>query len=120
MHGTRPGRCNAGANLAGEFSVTAGHERRHFFVASLHELNAFGCTRQRTHDAVDAVARITEDAAHAPIGQSCYKEISDGCGHVMDHLLAADLRTRCQQEAGSATRVNPRKGPVPQRWRPML
>ena len=68
--------------LAGEFGVGRCHERRHLLVTRLDELDfPFGAVERAEH-AVDAVAGIAEDVAHAPVVQTLNKEIADGLGHV--------------------------------------
>src|SRR4029079_19453192 len=82
MHSTWSRCGNTGTDFASEFGVAACHEGGHFFVASLHELNAILRASQCAQDAVDAVTWVAEDAAHAPIGKSCDNEICDSRGHV--------------------------------------
>ena len=53
----------ADADLARELRVAASHEGGHLFVARLDEAAATVVAVERAHDAVDAVARISEDVA---------------------------------------------------------
>jgi hypothetical protein len=77
----RPRRREADADLAGELRVRRRHERRHLLVADLHELRAVLRAPKRAHDSVDAIARVSEDAAHAPCAQTLDQEVADGAGH---------------------------------------
>jgi hypothetical protein len=68
--------------------VCAGHEGGQLLVAHLHEVDVGGAAAEGAHEAVDAVARVAEDAAHAPLRQALEHEIADGVCH-------ADLLVGC-------------------------
>jgi hypothetical protein len=78
MDRSRPRRSEAHARLAGELRVRARHERRLLFVANLDKLDLVFRAIDRGDDPVDPVARVTEDAPHAPCVQAFDKEITDG------------------------------------------
>ena len=63
--GAGAARCEAHAELAGEFRVGDGHERAHFLVARLDEVDS-AVTLKRSDDTVDAIARVAEDPRDAP------------------------------------------------------
>ncbi|MHC2621451.1 hypothetical protein ACVIW2_003483 [Bradyrhizobium huanghuaihaiense] len=81
MRGTGPRGCDADAELAREFRVCGRHERRHLFVPRLHEADLAFRAVHRAEDAVDAVAGITKDMAHAPSMQALDDEVGNGLGH---------------------------------------
>ena len=81
MDGARPGGRQAHADLAGEAGVAAGHEGCFLLVADLHEVERILHAAQRRQQAVDAIARIAEQAAHAPLAEPLEDEIADGLGH---------------------------------------
>jgi hypothetical protein len=81
MDGARTRRRHAYADLAGELGMAAGHERRHLLVANLHELEFARGAVERTHDAVDAIARITVDARNAPFVKPREEKVADRCRH---------------------------------------
>ena len=81
MDGARPGGRQAHADLAGEPGVAAGHEGCFLLVADLHEVERVLHAAQRRQQAVDAIARIAEQAAHAPLAEPLEDEIADGLGH---------------------------------------
>ena len=70
MRGARSRGGDADAELAGELGVGRGHERRHFLMAGLDELDLALGALQRAEHAVDAVAGVAEDPAHAPLACS--------------------------------------------------
>ena len=78
-------RGQAHSQFAGELGVRDRHEGSHFFVP---DLDKFDVVRplQRADHAVDAVARITVDAANAPSMQPFDDEITDF------HLKTPDWR----------------------------
>src|SRR4051812_27541685 len=69
------------AQLACELRVRTSHQRRHFFMPRLCELHPLGRALERSHDAVDAVARISVDPAHAPFAEALKKKIADCFAH---------------------------------------
>ena len=66
--GTR-GR-KAHTHFTGELGVPAGHERRHLLMPYLNKIELIPRSTQRTHDAVDTIAGVAEDALHAPFAQA--------------------------------------------------
>jgi hypothetical protein len=64
------------ADLASEFGVGYGHEGRHFLVPNLDEVDCPGSLERSDH-AVNAIARITVDAANSPSVQPFDDEITD-------------------------------------------
>ena len=77
MDAARPGSGQTNAQLAGVLCVGAGHERSGLFVAHLDEPDLLLALAQRFDDAVDAVARKTEDDLYAPVVERIEKNI--GC-----------------------------------------
>jgi hypothetical protein len=69
------------------------HECGHFLVADLHELDLSLGAVQRAEYAVDPVARIAVDAAHAPCVQPFNDEVTDGLAH-------CNLPMLCSQASG--------------------
>ncbi|SAL88412.1 hypothetical protein AWB68_08766 [Caballeronia choica] len=69
---------NAHAEFAGKFGMRGCHECGHFFVACLNEFDLVLCAIERAEDAVDAVARISEDTAHAPRVKTINQKVADG------------------------------------------
>ena len=66
MNGARSGGCKAYDGFTGELGVAARHERGGFLVPRLDELDLVAGAIERADHAVDAVAGITVNAAHAP------------------------------------------------------
>ena len=58
--------CDADAEFAGELGVGRSHERGHFLMPRLDELDLAVGALQRAEHTVDAVAGIAEDSPHAP------------------------------------------------------
>jgi len=77
-------RGHAHARFAGELRVSAGHERRHLFMPHLHEVDGVAGALERTHDSVDAVARIAVNALHSPLLQTFDKKIAGRTSHCSD------------------------------------
>jgi hypothetical protein len=77
----RPRGRHADADLAGELRVRARHERGELLVADLDEAELVRCAVERTEEAVDAVAGIPVDRAHAPAVQPLHDEVADGGAH---------------------------------------
>ena len=69
MDGARSRGRQTHADLAGESGVAAGHEGCFLLVADLHEVERILHAAQRRQQAVDAIARIAEQASHAPLAQ---------------------------------------------------
>ena len=67
--------------LAGELGIGGGHERGHFLVPRLDELDLALGAVERAEDAVDAVAGIAEDHAHAPCVQPLNEKVADRLCH---------------------------------------
>jgi len=84
MGGARPSGREANAKLSREFRVADGHERAHFLVARLDEVDLTVALEGADH-AVDAVARIAEDALDAPGLEPLDEEIR--CFHGRTRLL---------------------------------
>ena len=82
MDGAWPERREAHSDFTGELGMGACHEGGQLFVAGLNELDTGAATAEGTHDAVDAVSGIPEDAPHTPGGEARQEEIADGGGHV--------------------------------------
>ncbi len=82
MNGTRPRGRQAYADFTGKFGMRASHECSQFFVTCLHELEHAVGTAECSHDAVDAVARVTVNALNAPLGKSLQQEIAHCRCHV--------------------------------------
>ena len=79
-NGWRPARRSpqAHADLTGEAGMAAGHEGCFLLVPNLHEVERILHAAQRRQQAVDAVARIAEQAVHAPLAEPLEDEIADG------------------------------------------
>lgn len=77
----RPGRGDADAKLTAELGVSRRHERGHFFVPRLNELDLVFSPGQRSEDAIDAVAGIAEHSSHAPAVEPRHQEVADSFGH---------------------------------------
>src|SRR5947208_11272926 len=70
MDGARTGGREAHTHLTGELGVPAGHERRHLLMPYLNKIELIPRSTQRTHDAVDTIAGVAEEALHAPFAQA--------------------------------------------------
>ena len=76
-------RRDANAEFAGELGIGRGHERGHFLVARLNELDLVSPEAgQAAQQSVDAVAGIAKDAPDAPLMQAFPKEITDCLCHL--------------------------------------
>jgi hypothetical protein len=97
MRGARPAGRQADPQFAGEFGVGGSHERRHLFMPDLDEVDhPFGAL-QGAEDAIDAVAGVTENAAHAPFMKSMDEEVANGVAHgggAFEETAAATRATR--------------------------
>jgi hypothetical protein len=67
-----------------------GHKGRHFLVTHLNELYLVFGSLQRPENPVDAVARITEDTAHAPFVEPVDKEIANSLAHCAHAFQSED------------------------------
>src|SRR6478609_4205877 len=83
MRGARPRGGDAHAQLAGELCMRGRHERGHLFVARLNEFDLSLRAIERAEHAVDAVAGISEDAAHAPRVKTLDNKVSDCLAHCL-------------------------------------
>src|SRR4051812_22999447 len=94
MRCARPRRRDTNAELACEFCMRGRHEGGHFLVTNLNEFDRPRLVRvlvmlfrftlraiQRAEHAVDAVAGIAKNSAHAPRLESLDDEVTDSCGH---------------------------------------
>ena len=79
MDSAGPGCCQANAELARVFGITAGHESGSLFVTGLNESDFVMTGAKSFHDAVDAVSGQAENNFHSPIHQSFYEYIC--CSH---------------------------------------
>src|SRR2546421_10424598 len=70
----------ADADLVRELGMRAGHEGGEFLVARLDDLHLL-VAPEGAHDAVHAIARVTVDALHAPLGKPLQQEITYGLRH---------------------------------------
>ena len=86
--GAGAARCEADADLAGEFRMGDGHERGHFFVPRLDEVDS-SVALKRADDAVDAIARVAEDPLDAPGLQPMHEEIC--CFHDRNNAAAPPM-----------------------------
>src|SRR5690349_16105709 len=94
MYAARTGRSDAGAQFSRIFGVTAGHERRGFFVSCLNEANAILFLTERFNNSVDPIAGYAEDGIHSPF-DDCFVHDFRGCnGHAWSVLLALVSCTR--------------------------
>jgi hypothetical protein len=80
MDCARPRGRKAHSDFASELRMRARHEGRELLVTSLHELDRIAAP-EGADDAVDTVAGITEDTAHAPRGQALEKKIANSGSH---------------------------------------
>jgi hypothetical protein len=67
MRGARPRGRETNTELARKFRMSRSHESRHFLVPYLDELELVLHLVERADKAVDSIARVAEDAAHAPL-----------------------------------------------------
>jgi len=81
VRGTRAGGSDAHAQFAGELGVGAGHERGHFFVAGLDELDLAVGPAQGTEHAIDAIAGVAKDAPHPPLIQALHQKVAYRASH---------------------------------------
>ena len=65
----------ANSQLAREFRPGARHERGRFFMPHLDESNPVLPLSQRFHDAVDPIARDSEDNLNSPVDQVVHEYI---------------------------------------------
>src|ERR1051326_391074 len=91
VRGARTGCGDADAELAGELGVSRRHEGGHLFVAGLGEFDLAVGALQRAEHAVDAVARVAENLAHAPRMETFNQKIADSLRHG-EHLAETPTR----------------------------
>src|SRR5690606_27937445 len=77
VRGTGARGRQADTQPAAELGISRSHEGGHFLVARLDEADLAIGPVQRTEHAVDAVARVSIDAAHAPLVEPFDKIIRD-------------------------------------------
>ncbi len=77
------GRRDADAEFAGEFGIGRSHEGGHFLVPRLDEFDLAVGAIERAEHAIDAVAGIAENFAHAPRVKPLDKEIAHSFGHAL-------------------------------------
>ncbi len=89
------------------FGMGAGHERRHFLVAGLDELDLALGPAQGAHDPVDAVAGKAEDPPDAPVVESLDEKIARRLAHTtppfhqrVESLSSDPLRSTLLDAAG--------------------
>ena len=80
MNRTRARGRQTDSRLAGEFGVSAGHERRHLLVTSLDELDLLRAI-QGAEDPVDPVARVPINAVHPPSSEPLNDEVAYQFAH---------------------------------------
>ena len=73
--------CQAYAQAAGEFCISAGHECGRFLVAHLNETDFILSRAQRLDDPVNAVAGQPEDHIDAPIDEHVDQQICASFSH---------------------------------------
>src|SRR5580658_10360234 len=81
MDRARPGRGDAYSRLACKLRVPTCHEGGHLFMTRLHETAPVVVAIERTHKAVDPVARISKDVSDAPCGEPLQDLIADRFTH---------------------------------------
>ena len=107
MRRARTGGREADAELARELGVGARHEGRHLLVARLDELDLAVRPIQRLDDAVDAVAGVAEDLAHAPRVKALDDEIPNSLGHAGFSRAIAGRRWGAGRGAPPADQCGP-------------
>ncbi len=114
MNGARPGGGHADADLTGKFGVRGRHERGLFLVTNLNEFEPAMRSIERTHQTVDSVARITEDAFDAPRAQALKKKITNCPRHAASPCSRFRTLIRARERC---TSYRPRR--MPKRARPV-
>ena len=94
VRGAGAGSCDADTQFARELGVSARHERRHFLVPRLDESDLVTRPIKRAKYAVDAVAGVTENPAHAPSTQALNNEVADSLAHDRAPSLKNELCNR--------------------------
>src|SRR5438094_10592464 len=92
MNRSRPRSRQADSDLTGELGVRAGHERCHLLVSHLHEIDRVFGALERTHDPVDAIARITVDTLDTPLAEPTHEKVArrllaPGLHHMTYHTV---------------------------------
>src|SRR5205807_9939814 len=100
--GTGSGYAYAG--LAGELRMRARHERGHLFMANLNEVHLAVGAFERAHDAVDAVAGITVNAAHAPLVEAADEKVARGFSHGKQSSSVGHFRIGASRVSWAAAR----------------
>ncbi len=83
VRSTRPGSGDAYAELARELGISRSHERGHFLVSGLDELNLPPGTSERAKHPVDAITGVAEDRSYTPGVESLDEEITYRLRHVL-------------------------------------
>src|SRR5437773_7761027 len=96
MDGSGPRGRATDTHFAAELGMGAGHECSQLFVARLHELQVARKATEGADDAVDAVARIAVNAAHAPRVQASQQKIAHCGSHVAFFAGAARVTRRLE------------------------
>src|SRR5579872_1742140 len=81
MQAARARRRQTDPQSAGELGIPAGHECRRLFMPHLHEANRVLPLAERLDDAVDSVARQTEDDLDSPLRQHVDQNVPAGACH---------------------------------------
>src|SRR5690606_35941790 len=115
MKRTRPGCSKANTDLAGELGVASGHKGRHLLMSYPHIVKAIFCSAQSAHDAVNAIAGITENPLNAPVTQTLQHEVCNRvCHHCSPRLMAVGAGLAC----ASAWTCCSARAALPARFRP--
>ncbi len=72
---------HADAEFAGKLGMCGRHEGSHLLMADLDIVEFVDSARQPADQAIDTVARIAEDAAHAPFVQAFPKKVAYRLSH---------------------------------------
>jgi len=82
-----PGCGNTHAKLARKLRMCTGHERGHFLVPRLNEIDLVLCPSHRAEHTVDAVAGITEHSPHTPFMEPRHDIVAYClCHNVLQHI----------------------------------
>src|ERR1700740_2439485 len=79
----------ADSQIASEFGVAARHEGGHLLVPHLDEIETVTRAVEGADEPVDAVARVPENALHAPGGKPLPEEIAHRFSHAITSKLCA-------------------------------
>ena len=112
MRGAGARGCDADAQASGKLGVGRRHERGHFLVSGLDELDfSIGAIEGAKHT-VNAVARIAEDMVDTPVVKTLDEKIAYGLGHGI-----LQISKRCsanKREAGGVRTRRCRSGDPPE------